>query len=164
MQGYKSIIDITIANYRLATNISDWRVDNHLQISDHFRITFTINNCNNFRTEESLDWNFKKGDWVLFKNELELGLKNWTNARIWSEMTIESKLDQFLNELNNALEISCPKKRSKRKFKYPAWWDENLTIMRSKLRKLCKNKTPEGKRSYISLRREYKKAIKNAKN
>ena len=74
-QGFRSIINITIANYRLATSISNWKVENHLHISDHFRITFTINNCPNFRNEDSLDWNYKKGDWVLFKNELELGLK-----------------------------------------------------------------------------------------
>ena len=36
--------------------------------------------------------------------------------------------------------------------------------MRSKLRKFCKNKTPEGKNSYVTLRREYKNAIKKAKN
>ena len=35
--------------------------------------------------------------------------------------------------------------------------------MRSKLRKLAKNKSIEGKNSYISLRREYKKSIKKAK-
>ena len=36
--------------------------------------------------------------------------------------------------------------------------------MRSKLRKIAKNKTTEGRNSYTSLRREYKKAIKTAKN
>ena len=36
--------------------------------------------------------------------------------------------------------------------------------MRSKLRKFSKIKTPEGKNSYITLRREYKNAIKKAKN
>ena len=36
--------------------------------------------------------------------------------------------------------------------------------MRSKLRKMAKNKTTEGINSYTSLRREYKKAIKTAKN
>ena len=35
--------------------------------------------------------------------------------------------------------------------------------MRSKLRKLTKNKSIEGKNSYITLRREYKKSIKTAK-
>ena len=75
-------------------------------------------------------------------------------------VTIES----ILNELNKALDFACPKKRSKRKFKYPNWWDENLTLLRSKLRKFSKIKTPKGKNSYISLRREYKNAIKKAKN
>ena len=36
--------------------------------------------------------------------------------------------------------------------------------MRSKLRKMAKNKTPEGRNTYTTLRREYKKAIKTAKN
>ena len=52
----------------------------------------------------------------------------------------------------------------KRKFKYPPWWDEKLTIMCSKLRKIAfKNKTPEGRDLYTSLRRDYKKAIITAK-
>ena len=69
-QGSTSIIDITIANYSLATSICNWKVDNHLHISDNFRITFSINNSSNFRTVDMLDWNYKKGDWVLFKKEL----------------------------------------------------------------------------------------------
>ena len=109
--GFKSIIDITLANYRLATKISDWRVENHL--SNHYRITFTINDFINFRAKEMLDWNYKKGDWNIFKKVLDKGLKNWTSSRILSDMTIESKLEYFLNELNKALEIACPKKRSK---------------------------------------------------
>ena len=44
------------------------------------------------------------------------------------------------------------------------WWDDNLTHMRSKLRKFNKIKTHKGKDSYITLRREYKNAIKKAKN
>ena len=36
--------------------------------------------------------------------------------------------------------------------------------MRAKLRKVAKNKTTEGRYSYTSLRREYKKAIKTAKS
>ena len=36
--------------------------------------------------------------------------------------------------------------------------------MRAKLRKVAKNKNPEGRDSYTSLRREYKKAIKIAKS
>ena len=162
--GFKSIIDVTLANYRLASKISDWRVENHLQVSDHYRITFTINDCINFRAEERLDWNYKKGDWNVFKTVLDDGLRNWTGSRIWSDVTIEYNLESFLTELYKALEIACPKKWSKHKFKYPMWWDDNLTHMRSKLRKYSKIKTPEGKTLYITLRREYKKAIRKAKN
>ena len=120
-RGFTSIIDITIANYRLATSISNWRVEKNLHITDHFRITFTINNCPNFRNENFnlLDWNLKKGDWVLFKKELELGLKNYSNARIWSATTIEKKFDNFFNALNNALEIACPKKSASKNSNTP---------------------------------------------
>ena len=98
-----------------------------------------------------LDWNYKKGDWGLFKRELDLGLVKWSNAKYWSAKSIEAKLDQFLLILNNALESAIPKKKCKQKYKYPPWWDENLTHMRAKLRKVAKNKTPEGRDSYTSL-------------
>ena len=42
--------------------------------------------------------------------------------------------------------------------------NDNLTHMRSKLRKFSKIKNPKGKISYISLKREYKNAIKKAIN
>ena len=37
--------------------------------------------------------------------------------------------------LNNSLERAIPCK-----YKYPPWWDENLTHMRAKLRKVAKTK------------------------
>ena len=77
---------------------------------------------------------------------------------------IESNLDTFLSQLNKVLERSCPKKCSKRKYKYPTWWDDNLTQMRAKLRKVSRIGTPEDRTIYISLIREYKKAIKKAKS
>ena len=92
--GYKSVIDITLANYRLSSKISDWRVENHLQVSDHYRITSTINDCINLRAKEMLDWNYKKGDWNIFKIVLDDGLTNWTSSRIWSDMPIECKLEE----------------------------------------------------------------------
>ena len=38
------------------------------------RITFTINDCINFRASEKMDWNYKKGDWSLFQTILEIVL------------------------------------------------------------------------------------------
>ena len=76
---------------------------------------------------------------------------------------IEAKLNKLLYILNATLAKTIPKKNCKRKFKYPPWWDEKLTILRSKCRKLAKNKTPAGRDLYTSLRREYKNDIVTAK-
>ena len=103
----KSIIDITLSNYSLANKISDWKVENNLEVSDNFRITFTINDCLNFRSTTP-EWKFKKGDWNFFQSSLDFGLRNWTGARIWSDITIESNLDTFLIQLKKALDLSCP--------------------------------------------------------
>ena len=124
--GNTSIIDLTIANFRLASCISNWKVEQLLHSTDHYRLNYTINDCPNFRTQTAEVWNFKKGDWLYFKCQLELGLKHWTCARIWSDVTIEQKLEQFTNEVNKALELACPKKLCKRKYKFPTWWNQNL--------------------------------------
>ena len=87
----------------------------------------------------------------------------WSNSRFWTATTIEAKLNEFLIILNATLTKTIPKKIFKQKFKYPPWWNENLTILRSKCRKLAKNKTPAGRDLYTSLRREYKKSIITAK-
>ena len=72
----KSIIDITLSNYSLANKISDWKVENYLEDSDNLRITFTINDCINFRSAETPEWNYKKGDWNLFQSTFAYGLRN----------------------------------------------------------------------------------------
>ena len=65
--------------------------------------------------------------------------------------------------LEETLLKTIPRKKLKRKYKYPTWWDHNLTILRAKCRKLAKIKSPIGRENYTSLRREYKKAIITAK-
>ena len=166
--GRTSIIDITFVNYSLASNIYDWKVDNDLHISDHYRVCFSINNPTTFRLNDASDWNYKRGNWKLFQIELERRMSSWINTRYWNATSIEEKLNDFLNILNATLVKTIPKKIFKRKYKYPTWWDSNLTILRAKCRKLAKNKTPIGRENYTSLRREYKKAIikklNNSKN
>ena len=161
--GCTSIINITFANYNLATSIYDWKVDSDLHISDHYRISFSINNSSTFRINDASDWNYKKGNWNLFQIELDRKMSSWINARYWTATCIEEKLNYFLNILNATITKTIPRIFLKRKYKYPVWWDENLTILRSKCRKLAKNKTPIGRELYTSLRREYKKAIISAK-
>ena len=72
-------------------------------------------------------------------------MSSWSNARYWTATSIEEKLNDFLNILTATLTKTIPRKIFKRIYKYPPWWDENLTILRSKCRKLAKNKTPTGR-------------------
>ena len=161
--GWTSIIDITVADYSLASNIFNWKVDTDLHISDHFRISYSINNPNTCRLTDVTDWDFKRGNWQLFKTELDRKLSRWCNARYWNANSIEEKLNDFLKFLEETLIKTIPRKKFKRKYKYPTWWDHNLSILRAKCRKLAKIKTPIGRENYTSLRREYKKAIITAK-
>ena len=108
--GHTSILDIMVANYRLATSIFNWKVDNDLHISDQYRISFSINNSSNFRVADVSDWNYRKGDWGLFKRELDCGLLKWSNARYWTATSIEEKLSKFLSILNTTLTKTIPKK------------------------------------------------------
>ena len=72
--GHTSIMNITVANYRLSTDIFNWKVENELHIMDHFRILFSINNYTNFRIADVSVWNYHKGNWGLFKRELDHSL------------------------------------------------------------------------------------------
>ena len=122
--GCTSIINITFANYSLATSIYNWKVDSDLHIS--------INNSSNFRINDTSNWNFRKGNWNLFQLVLECNMSKWCNARYWTATSIEEKLSDFLNILTATLTKTIPRKIFKRKYKYPPWWNENLTILRSK--------------------------------
>ena len=73
------------------------------------------------------------------------------------QLLLKKNLMIFLNILNATLTKTIPRKIFKRKYKYPPWWGENLTILHSKCRKLAKNKTPTGRDLYTSLRERLKK-------
>ena len=63
---------------------------------------------------------------------------NWTCPRSWTDASIEVKIKQFNDEVLNALDISCPKKCCKSKYKFPTWWNPDLSKMRAKMRFLAK--------------------------
>ena len=137
--GFSSIIDLTLANFRLSQRVSNCHVEQVLHSTDHYRVLFTVD-CPNFRIEPVKTWNYRKGEWSYFKSQLELRLLHWTCPRSWSDVTIEQKLSQINDEVMKALELACPKKRCKCKYKFPTWWDPNLSKLRAKLRYMAKKK------------------------
>ena len=108
--GRTPIIDITFANYSLATSIYNWKVDSDLHISDHYRRSFLINNSSTFRINDASDWNYRKGNWNLFQIELNHKMSSWINGRYWTATSIEEKFNDFLNILNATLIKTIPRK------------------------------------------------------
>ena len=94
--GHSSIIYLTLANYRLSQCVSNWHVEQVLHSSDHYCVLFTVNNCYNFRIPPAETWNYRNGMWSNFKSQLELGLKNWTCPRFWTNVSIEQKLKKSM--------------------------------------------------------------------
>ena len=43
--GDSTIMDLTLANYRLAQRVSNWQVEQLLHSTDHYCVLFTVNNC-----------------------------------------------------------------------------------------------------------------------
>ena len=50
--GFSTIIDLTLANFRLSQRVSNWHVEKVLHSTDNFCVLFTVNNCPNFRIEQ----------------------------------------------------------------------------------------------------------------
>ena len=63
---------------------------------------------------------------------------HWTCPRSWTDASIELKIKQLNDEVLKALELSCPKKRCKSKYKFPTWWNPDLSKMRAKMRFMAK--------------------------
>ena len=60
---------------------------------------------------DATDWDYKRGNWQLFKTELERKMSSWINARYWNANSIEEKLNDFFNILNATLAKTIPKKK-----------------------------------------------------
>ena len=138
--GNSSIIDLTITNFRLSQRVRNWHVEQVLHSTDHFRIRFNISDCYNFRIAPVETWNYRKGAWLYFKSQLERGLMHWTCPRSWTDASIELKIKQLNDEVMKALDLSCPKKRCKSKYKFPTWWNPDLSKLRAKMCFMAKKK------------------------
>ena len=125
---------------------------------------FYINNSTNCRIADVSDWNYRKGNWGLFKKELDRCLLKWSNARYWTATSIEAKLNEFLSILNTTLSETIPIFFFVNiSLNIHPGGMKNLPLCIQNAGNLPKNKTPAGRDLYTSLRREYKKAIITAK-
>ena len=137
----QEVIDITLASIGIERKISDWRVSDKENFSDHNTITFNI--LTDCRGQKDTYRNVRKTDWNLYRTLLEEKIDTLdrqgsldTQAESLSEIISASYLD------------SCRLVTTKKKTK-PPWWNGELTRLKKEAarfrNKYNRNPTEENK-------------------
>ena len=156
----KSIIDITLSCMGLSSYISNWRVNNDHQMSDHKRLEFVLK----LKVSDKIAIrNFDRADWKLFKQILGKTRRSFSDQ--WNKNKLENETLVLERDITKALDIACPVKEVNiSNSRQPKWWSRKLdqlkTQMRNSYRKYRRTRNELDLDTFRSNRREYKKEIK----
>ena len=100
-----SIIDLTICSPGIMNKIHDWNVNLNYQSSDHRRLEFKLKQVGLEMGKTSFA--FKKADWNLFSYKLEQ-ITTSAHVQIWTPEILDQHVTQFNDNIQMALNISCP--------------------------------------------------------
>ena len=121
----ETIIDITISN--CSEFIKGWKVSDVTTASDHRLIHFRY--TDEVRPPKVEVRNYAKADWTRFQRRLR-DFKPPTQTE-WSEERIESETQRLHEEIETALNATCPKTKVRRRQSY-AWWNEDCEMAHAK--------------------------------
>ena len=160
----ESILDVTMVSSNIFHQIVNWRVEEEETLSDHSYITYRVN------TEEPLPfhrpptttmWNVRTLNKEVFEHAIQ-------------KLEEVSNVEQMINTLKDACQISMRKKNNKKK--QPVyWWSTNIAKLR-KVTNSCRRELMRAKKrntstdqynilenSYKQARKEFRKEIKHTK-
>ena len=153
-----TIIDITLGNRWSINWVKDWTVKDTTSFSDHRMITYR---CNAMVERTSTHKRaYRKVNWDRFRNNLNQMDTSWLKMD-WDVNTVASHLKDDLIEV---LDQEAPMKR--RIFNEGnRWWTPALESLRTDLRSAYKRSVRNNtlRHKYQSLKKDYNKAIKDAK-
>ena len=135
----ESIIDITIVNKMAYNMLSEWRVEENDFGSDHRAITF----CCNTEDEWVESRQLKKADWGKFGREIEKRLTKPTEEKTWTVKRVEKEAEEIKNAIISSLDSVAPLRRQKRPKTKISWWNDKLSKLRAKMKKLRHKHTQE---------------------
>jgi hypothetical protein len=104
---YKTIIDITLTNHKLASNIYDWEVRNEETHSDHKRITYSLD-FDTTSSRESRD--YSTANWGLFGAILTRKTHKLDPNPKWDKRRLDLAAEKIEIDIMNAVDKICPKK------------------------------------------------------
>ena len=155
----QDVIDITLATVGIERRISDWRVSDKENFSDHNTINFSI--LIDCRGQTDTYRNVKKTDWNLYRTLL----KEKTDA-LDREDNLDVQAECLTEIITNSYFDSCRLVTTKKKTK-PPWWTGELTKLKkeaARMRTRCgRNPTDENKAEKKIALRKYTLEMQKAK-
>lgn len=158
----QEVIDITMVSNSIAGYVNGWTVDHDDPMSDHRYIRFNLKVDEAVKPRKYL--NFRKLNKTMFSNILGDNLEAPSNV-LTDIMDLELEVTKLNSALVIAAEKSCPLKIVT-EMKTP-WWNNEIQGLRNKSRRLyrkaVRTKNPLNWQAYRVCQRNYKYAIKDAK-
>ena len=157
----KTCIDVTLTMNM--EDVKEWEVTNHVTLSDHKEISYTID-C-------SIKKEIKK---VYLHNKLDVNGYNQNiitklpkSPKYYSKGWLEKSSDEFATNIITSFEANCPMRTIKSKTKKPHYWNKDITSekrgAKKAYRQYCKDKTDANWTKYAELRNNLRRVIRNAK-
>ena len=159
----KQVLDLTLVTADFHSRLKDWKVDSNESFSDHKYILFRIMS----RPDPVFYRNQRKTNWREYKERLS---ESWPEATV--NVSCPEDIDQLAeglgSKMKEAFENSCPLKRVRVKGPTNAYWTEELTALRRKVKAkdngyVARGFTPQAKEELQAAKRAYKKALRSAK-
>lgn len=166
IQGYSSILDLTIATQNMLNKVSNWEVNDRESLSDHRYIIFEIG-LNDTSRSKPRQYN----GWQVAKLEEEK-LENATDEIIHINLNTTSQ--EFSSRLSQICDKSMPRKRMHPTRQPVYWWNQEIASLRKEslsrrrayarsIRRSQPNITEQLWREFKDSRKALRNSIKNAK-
>ncbi len=161
-RGTETCIDITLTSG--FDGVSAWSVSKVATFSDHNLIQFQIPFG---EKEKMVIRDVRAADWTKFRTILDGKLDGRREPRFITRGWLDHAVDTFGVDIEAALDLSCPSRVVKGGAKKPCYWDEAVEELRGRSRTAFRlyrrTKSQDHWETYLSCKREFRKAIRKAK-
>lgn len=162
----KTNIDITLSSLDMEDRITNWKIVPDCISSDHNLIYFDLQSgtLDTYVTRNAR-FSEERANWQIF--EATLSRLFVEKHDVFSGGTINERAKLLSDVINIAASTSITKKKANRKIK-PPWWTDELTKLRSELRRISRNKRRHPEcgtitENYRQARNRYTSCLRNEK-
>ena len=161
-QNSRTIVDVTLSSPDIADFMSDWRVTDNINTSDHRYIHFEVNISAPARIQCR---NYKNGNWKRFNSILSR--HTFQSFDCWTPELLDVQAKQLEDTIRSTLDITHPLKEVSPRISFLHWYDKDVAReKRNKKRaydRWRRNRTAENHALLVLARRKNYVAIRKSK-